>query len=250
MNNKNEIYMGLDISTTCIGVCILENDGSEYGKVLELTHVSPKIPKKIKGIESLFLKKQIFKNEFLLKWKNFGINKVIIESPLLSSNNITTVATLLQFNGMISDCVYEVLNIVPEYITSYDARRYAFPELVSVRKYDKKNNIYPINKLLTSIKNDNTVLFGSYMFDCAKKEIIWNNVSNIFVDIDWLYDENNQLKKENFDASDALTATIGFLHMKKYGDLNFKTNLIEYDKNKIIYEISYWDKKYIKEINL
>ena len=65
-----KIVMGLDISTTCIGVCILEDDGSEYGKVLELTHISPKVPRKIKGIKSLFLKKQIFKDEFLTKWKN------------------------------------------------------------------------------------------------------------------------------------------------------------------------------------
>ena len=242
--------MGLDISTTCIGVCILEDDGSEYGKVLELTHVSPKIPRKIKGIESLFLKKQIFKNEFLKKWEKFGINKVIIESPLLSSNNINTVATLLQFNGMISDCVYEVLNIVPEYITSYDARKYAFPDTMSIRKYNKNNEIYDKKKILNSIKNNNVVLFGSYMFDCSKKEIIWNKISEIFKDIEWLYDKNNQLKKENFDASDALTASIGFLHKKKYGELEIKTSLIEENENKIKYSISYWNKNHIKEINL
>ncbi|MBR6516698.1 MAG: hypothetical protein IKT40_07545, partial [Bacilli bacterium] len=247
---KNEIYMGLDISTTCIGVCILENDGSENGKVLELTHVSPKIPKKIKGIESLFIKKQIFKNEFLSKWKNFGINKVIIESPLLSSNNINTVAVLLQFNGMISDCIYETLGIVPEYITSYDARKYAFPELITVRKYNKKNVMYPKNKLLSAIKNNNTVLFGSYMFDCSKKEIIWNKITENFTDINWLYDDKDQLKKENFDASDALTATIGYLHKQKYGELNITTKLVEEQENKIIYEISYWNKTEIKEINL
>lgn len=242
--------MGLDISTTCIGVCILENDGSEYGKVLELTHVSPKIPKRIKGIEALFVKKQIFKEEFLTKWKNFGIDKVIIESPLLSSNNINTVAMLLQFNGMISDCVYETLKIIPEYITSYDARKYAFPELVSIRKYNKDNEIYEKDKIISAIKHNNPVLFGSYMFDCAKKEIIWNKISEIFPDINWLYDKDNQLKKENFDASDALTASIGFLHIQKYGELNFKTKLIEENNNKIKYNISYWNKEDIKEMIL
>ena len=47
-DNKN-IIMGLDISTTCIGICLMEyNDSTPYGKILELTHVNPKVSKKIK----------------------------------------------------------------------------------------------------------------------------------------------------------------------------------------------------------
>ena len=242
--------MGLDISTTCIGVCILEDDGSEFGKVLELTHVSPKIPRKIQGIEALFLKKQIFKNEFLAKWKDFGIDRVIIESPLLSSNNVHTVATLLQFNGMISDCIYETLGIIPSYITSYDARCYAFPELFSVRKYKKNNDMNDVKTILGNIKKSHAVLFGSYVFDCAKKEIIWNKISEAFPDINWLYNKKNELKKENFDASDALTAVIGFLNFKKYGGINIKTELISHEKNKIRYKLYFWDKMIEKEILL
>ena len=61
MNKEGkEIYLGLDVSTQCIGICILIDDGSEYGKILELTHISPKVSSKIKGIEQLFLKKKIF----------------------------------------------------------------------------------------------------------------------------------------------------------------------------------------------
>lgn len=250
MNNKNEILMGLDISTTCIGVCILENDGSEYGKVLELTHVSPKIPKNIKGIEALFLKKNIFKNEFLSKWKDFGISKVVIESPLLSSNNVNTVATLLQFNGMVSECVYDVLHVVPDYISSFDARTYAFPELHAVRKFNKKNEVLDEKTIIGNIKKNHAVLFGSYVFDCAKKEIIWNKISEIFPDINWLYDKKNQLKKENFDASDALTALIGFMNKTKFGNLKIKTELISNENNKIQYNMIYWDKMVKKEIIL
>ena len=60
--NGNKIAMGLDISTACIGVCILIDDGSDYGKIAELTHINPKVPTKIKGIEQLFLKKRYSKN--------------------------------------------------------------------------------------------------------------------------------------------------------------------------------------------
>ena len=127
INENSDIILGLDISTTTIGCCVFLDDKSDYGKIIKLTHIVPKISSKIKGIESLFLKKDIFENEFLSLWKDTGIKRVIIEEPLLRSNNVKTVGTLLRFNGMISYSVYRVLGIVPEYISSYYARKYAFP---------------------------------------------------------------------------------------------------------------------------
>jgi hypothetical protein len=62
---------------------------------------------------------------------------VVIEEPLLQSNNVNTVATLLRFNGMISKSVFDTLGVVPDFISSYDARKYSFPELMSVRKFKK-----------------------------------------------------------------------------------------------------------------
>ena len=60
MNKEGkEIYLGLDVSTACIGISIIVDDGSDYGKIIELTHISPKVSSKIKGIEQLFLKKKI-----------------------------------------------------------------------------------------------------------------------------------------------------------------------------------------------
>ena len=47
MINGNKVIMGLDVSTKCIGVTLLLDDGSDYGKIIELTHVNPKIPSKI-----------------------------------------------------------------------------------------------------------------------------------------------------------------------------------------------------------
>ena len=152
MRNNHPILMGLDISTQCIGICLLEDDGSEYGKVIELTHISPKVSNKVKGIEQLFLKKKIFE-EFVLKYKDFGIDEVIIEEPLMRSNNVLTVSTLLRFNGMVSDCVYNILGIVPNYISSYDAREYSFPELMSIRKYGKDEKQYEFSKIHKEIKD-------------------------------------------------------------------------------------------------
>jgi hypothetical protein len=43
----------------------------------------------------------------------------------------------LRFNGMISKSVFDTLGVVPDFISSYDARKYSFPELMSVRKFKK-----------------------------------------------------------------------------------------------------------------
>lgn len=247
-NNKN-IIMGLDISTACIGICLLEYDGTnEYGKILELTHVNPKVPKAIKGIESLFIKKRIFETEFLEKWKNSGISRVVIESPLLQSNNVNTVGTLLQFNGMVSDCVYNVLGIVPEYISSYDARKFSFPDLISIRKFGKNGNMYEKNKIVNSIKKNQFVLFGNYVWDIDKKTVIQSKVSEIFPDIQWLLGKNGELKKENYDACDAYVACLGLLNKEKHGDINMIASNIVLDEKFVKYNVSYWGKEEVKTI--
>lgn len=238
---KKEIVLGLDISTTTIGCCLLLNDGSDYGKIIELTHISPKVPKGTDTIESLFLKTEIFREEFLKKYKDYGISKVVIEAPLLTSNNSVTCGILLRFNGMISLAVYEELGVMSHYISSYDARKYSFPSLISIRKFDKKGNIYPTNKIINAIKKEQLVLFGSYPWDVDKKSVIQSKVSEIFPDIPWLYDKKGELKKENYDATDSYVALLGYLNKEKYNELDIKITDYQKFKDKIIYTISYWN---------
>lgn len=247
---EKEIILGLDVSTATIGVCVLLNDNTEDGKILELTHVAPKVKSKITGIESLFLKKRIFEEEFLKKWEKVGITKVVIEEPLLSSNNSITCSTLLRFNGMISDSIYEILGVVPQYISSYEARKYAFPELMSIRKYDKKGNKYPNEKIIKSIENGKLVLFGSYAWDADKKSIIQTKVAEKYPQIEWLYNSNGELKKENFDACDAYVATLGFINKEKHGVLEPKVEDIVKEGDKIKFNIKIWDKKIEKTVFL
>lgn len=238
--NKKEIILGLDVSTACIGCCLLLNDGSKNGKIIELTHVVPKVSKKIKTIEALFLKNKIFTDEFLIKWKDFGITKVVIEEPLVSSNNSLTVSTLLRFNGMISNSVYEVLGIVPEYISSYDARKYAFPTLLSARKYAKDGKEHPKDKIIKDLKKDKVVLFGNLPWDLDKKAILQANVAENFPDIEWLYDKKGELKKENFDATDAYVACLGYLNQNRHEEIKPKVSNIEEYENAITYDLTYW----------
>lgn len=248
MKDNKAVLMGLDVSTACIGISIIIDDGSDYGKIVELTHISPKVPNKVKGIEQLFLKKKIFE-EFLIKYKDFGIDHVVIEEPLLRSNNVLTVSTLLRFNGMVSDCVYNILGIVPNYISSYDAREYSFPELMSIRKYGKDEKQYEYSKIHKEIKDCKLVLFGGYPWTIDKKTVIQGKVADVFPDIEWLYNKNGELKKENFDACDAYVAVLGFMNKKRFGELSFSSEIVSEaenvnDKTKIInYIIRYWNKE-------
>ena len=134
--------LGLDVSTKTIGIAIFEDLGNK-GKLQLLTHITPKVkPKPSDNLELLMKKAQVFESEFLEKYSDIDIERVFIEEPLVRSNNVNTVATLLRFNGMICKSVYEVLNVVPEFISSYDARKYAFPDLMQIRLLKKSGERY------------------------------------------------------------------------------------------------------------
>lgn len=246
---QEQIILGLDISTKCIGVSIVKLDNNGNKKIIEITHVAPKIDSKIKGIEQLFLKKRVFEEKFSLEYADKGITKVVIEEPLLRSNNVNTVDILSKFNGMISDSVYRILGIVPEYISSYDARKYAFPELMAIRKFNKKGEEYSKDKILTAIKKNKLVLFGEYPFDCDKKLILWNKISELYPYIPWVYDKKGELKKENFDASDALVTCLAICNKIEFGEAEFNiTSSDNVKSSEISYLMEVWDKKIPKKI--
>ena len=207
MGKEPQFILALDVSTSTIGIALFEDLGTK-GDLKLLHHVSPKVkPQPENKMEELFKKVEIFQTEFLNKYADFGITKVIIEEPLLQSNNVYTIATLLRFNGMISKSVFDTIGVVPEFISSYDARKYAFPELMAVRKFKKDGTPLPEKQI---VKNT-TVLFGGYDFDIDKKYVLWEKVAELEPQVSWFYDKNNKLKKETFDTSDAYVAARGYM---------------------------------------
>ena len=182
--------LGLDVSTKTIGWCLFDIQTKE---LLELTHFSPVIKPKVDDkIQELLMKVDAFE-EKLNGYKNLGITKVVIEEPLLNSNNVWTVGTLLRYNSMITKSIYDILGIVPNYISTYDSRKFAWPDLVQQNDKGKY------------------VLFGGLPKDIDKKELIWKKVSNQEPQITWLYTKNNTLKKECFDMSDSYTCVMGYM---------------------------------------
>ena len=253
------LILGLDISTACIGIAIIYDDGETLPQIELISHVSPKISKEIKGIEALILRKEIFEENFLKKMDEVlngiecplkEITDVVIESPMVyasGGSNAETVAQLLQFNGILSDAVYRVLHIVPSYISSYDARMHSFPSLLSIRKYNKKGIVYPLSHIKKDIRDNHLILFGSYPFDCDKKLIMMNCVSELYPDIPWIYNKKGELKKENYDSCDALVCALAFSNNQRYGidmDPKITSSTIEEtdEKTTIRYTVSIWDK--------
>jgi len=200
--NNSGLILGLDISTKTIGVALFEDNG-EDGKLKLLTHVTPRVkPAPNSKIHELCEKANIFEGEFLNKYVGVGITRVIIEEPLLRSNNVNTVATLLRFNGMVSRSVYNILGLVPEYISSYDSRAFAYPELMQIRVKNKKGEPYPEKE----IGRKKPVLFGGYDWEVDKKMVVWEKVADLEPQITWLYTNKGTLKKENFDMTDAYSS--------------------------------------------
>lgn len=208
----SKFILGLDVSTKTIGIALFQDLGDK-GELKLLHHVTPKVkPRPKDKMQELFEKARIFEEEFLNKYSDVGISRVIIEEPLLRSNNVNTVATLLRFNGMVSRSVYEIFNIVPEFISSYDARKYGFPELMDIRTHNKKGEPYSE----TELKRKKPVLFGAYGWKVDKKMIVWEKVADLEPQIDWQYTRNKTLKAENFDMTDSYTAVLGY--MNKIGE--------------------------------
>lgn len=242
-NDKKRIILGLDVSTSTIGISVVLDDGSDYGKIIELTHVAPKVKGK-EGIEALFLKKKIFQDEFLNKWRDCGITDVVIEEPLMRSNNVNVCATLMRFNSMIADAVYTTLGIVPKFISSYHARLFAFPELYNVRKFKRDGSVYEAKKILHALEKNQFALFGAYPWDLDKKQILQQKVAKIFPEIQWLYNKKNELKQENYDSVDAYVCVLGLLNMEKHpssnGDIQMQADGIQEAENSISFNVSYW----------
>ena len=187
--------LGLDVSTKTIGWALFD---IQTQQLLELTHVSPvPKPKEENKIKELLLKSEIFRAK-LNEYKNLGITKVIIEEPLLNSNNVYIISVLMRYNTLICKEVYDILGIVPEFISTYNSRKNAFPELV------QKNN------------KNKFVLFGGHPKDCDKKQIIWELVSKREPQIQWQYTKNNTLKKENFDQTDAYACVLGYMRQENF----------------------------------
>ena len=101
-----------------------------------------------------------------------------------------------------------MLGVIPEFISSYAARKYAFPELMAKRTGTRAGKMFSEN----AISKAKEVLFGGLPFDIDKKQVIFDKVYDLEPQITWLYDKNKKLKVENFDMTDAYVTVLAVLN--------------------------------------
>jgi hypothetical protein len=182
----SKIVLGLDISTTCIGV-------SEYdlkGRLISLKHLKFGTSYNATPVEHRPLVKAEAFKDYIGAYKGKEIEHVFIEDPLNGSNNVMTVNTLLRFNGICSFLILQELGIMPRYMTVHNVRKTLCPELLQVKK-------------------GKVVLSTPKGFDM--KEHIFQKVKTWYPHIEWLYTKNNTMKKENYDMSDSAALTLASL---------------------------------------
>jgi hypothetical protein len=107
------MILGLDISSSCIGWCVI----NENEKVLDVGHLE--FNKKQK---SLYKKLHEFENLLLeIKDKYGQYFKIYVESPLFGSNNQNVVNLLQRWNGMCCAQLYWTFNTEPVLIPNVSA---------------------------------------------------------------------------------------------------------------------------------
>ena len=111
------MILGLDISTSCTGWCIL----SEDAELIDLGYFN------LNSYSGLFKKSAEVKKRLLSLKEEFNIEKVFIEENLQAFrpgfSSAKTIVTLARFNGVVSYLTSQTFNLEPEYINVNVARK-------------------------------------------------------------------------------------------------------------------------------
>ena len=174
--------LAFDISTTCIGYSIFNEDGN----LIELNCV--KFNSNLTKFERLEEFKKV--TEY---FKKFPIKYIAIEEPLKKFagkfSSADTIALLNFFNGMISSYLYLEFGIEPFYFNVNNARSLAF------------------GKQKSSTSTESEGGGGN-----SKKHEVWNKVMQLEPLIQWRYGpKSRKLLDENYDMADAYTIGLAML---------------------------------------
>ncbi len=116
---SNNFVLGLDISTTCTGISILDLQGS----VVALTYFKPKGTTLVEKAESL----RLFLIDFYNKNEITKFEQVFIEQNLQrfrrGFSSAQVINTLARFNGMISYIVFQEFGVKPDYVNVNEGRK-------------------------------------------------------------------------------------------------------------------------------
>ena len=172
--------LGLDISTSCIGISIFDEDG----KLMSLNYI------KLKG-DTLFEKV----DEFIVHmeenhYDKFIIKNLAVEEPLKvfkgQFSNADTIQKLTAMNYMVTFWCYKNYNLLPTYWNVQTIRKIAFPDLLLPKK------------------------------ETNKKHKVWEKVMEKEPQINWIYSKRtHKLATENYDMADAYACGLADITARK-----------------------------------
>lgn len=182
MENKQEYSIGLDISTSIIGMSLFLGD-----KLVKLMHVD------LTKTKCMFDKASKFEEEFKQKILEdisgdlLDIKHIYIEDTLQSfSRGLSSARTLMQlsrFNGIVSNISFRITRIKPVFINVNTARKSLGIKIDKNSSKDKKEQVmdwvsddlggynWP-TKIISRGPNKGHVKFEKYCYDIADAYVI------------------------------------------------------------------------------
>jgi Holliday junction resolvasome RuvABC endonuclease subunit len=171
------MILGVDVSTKCIGWCILENDGS-FKDVGYIWLKDLDYPEKLNKLWAT-LRPKMQSDMLYEDWQ------VFVEAPLQRSNNQNVVNILQHWNGMVCAYLYKLSSGV-------------FPTMITEHNVRKINDI----KVPKGVKGVNK---KKYVLQCVQE-------LGIIPEDKWEYKKTGNPKDFCYDMADAyLVAKAGFL---------------------------------------
>ena len=169
-------FLGLDISTSIIGVSLFENK-----KLKEMFHID------LTKTKCMFDKSKQYKEFIQNKISGIDIEKIYVEDTLQSFSrglsSAKTLMTLARFNGIVSNITFEVTGIKPEFINVNVARKSLGIKIDKTLDKDKKEQImdwvgfdlggydWP-TKIISRGKNKGLVKYEKFCYDIADAYVI------------------------------------------------------------------------------
>lgn len=136
------MIMGLDISTSCVGISILDLEGS----LLDLRHVYLRVEEDEEKLDT-FDKAVRMRAVFREIREEFSLSEVYIEENLQAfqpgKSSADTIVKLARFNGIVSYLCLSELELKPKFINVSTARK------LSGIKVDKKSPVDTKDQVLT-----------------------------------------------------------------------------------------------------
>jgi hypothetical protein len=150
-----KVYLGLDISTTAIGIAVVNAYESDEYPIL--------LSEALKFNSSLSLEEKALKfNEyisFLISSNKYEFKSIYIEKPIISfkgGGSAATTSILHCFSGMCRYIIYQRLGIEPYLINSTSARSKLGIKILREKKNKKDKKIPIINFIEDKFKNTKT----------------------------------------------------------------------------------------------